>query len=377
VSGSTISTVGKVSGTVGETVFMVDDVIREAYGAIMAAPITTLTGGMATTAQNQLYLFSQQVVTFGHALWCREQLLIPMQRGVASYRLPLGSADIVPNVAPARRLSFMPTDPTGLIASDGIPPPAFLLDQTPSPAQKYVQSLPGGWLGYDFGAGNALSVATVGLMPGNTDPLLTIVWENSDDGVTWSLVNLNNYVDQPTTAVGGFWQLFCDIRPSTPHRFWRVRSTGSKLTALQIFIGWQPSDIPMGALNLGDYANMPDKTRQGDPLQYYLDRQRDAPVIRVWPAPMDNIRQIYLWRKRQIMDVGGLMNVLDFPARWHDCVVTNLAARLLNTMPAGSVDPMKAARVSQLAPQLLRQVTGTEEDHAVTRLRPQIRRYTR
>ena len=63
------------------------------------------------------------------------------------------------------------------------------------------------------------------------------------------------------------------------------------------------------------------------PPQIYVDRQRAAPVVYLWPVPDDT--QTYTlayWRMRRIEDVGeGGANTIDVPARFLPVLAAGLS----------------------------------------------------
>jgi hypothetical protein len=87
------------------------------------------------------------------------------------------------------------------------------------------------------------------------------------------------------------------------------------------------TDYTITRMSVSDYAQISNKLTQGMPLQIYIDRQRDAPVLYLWPVP-DNTQTYTLsyWRLRRIQDVGNTgANTIDIPARFLPCLVSGLA----------------------------------------------------
>jgi hypothetical protein len=87
------------------------------------------------------------------------------------------------------------------------------------------------------------------------------------------------------------------------------------------------TDYTLSRISVSDYAQLSNKLTQGMPLQIYVDRQRAAPVVYLWPVP-DNTQTYTLvyWKMRRIQDVGtGGANTIDIPARFLPCLVAGLA----------------------------------------------------
>lgn len=49
--------------------------------------------------------------------------------------------------------------------------------------------------------------------------------------------------------------------------------------------GTTNTDLAIGRLSLNEYSTIPSKGTTGRPVQFYIDRQRTAPTITVWPVP--------------------------------------------------------------------------------------------
>lgn len=89
-------------------------------------------------------------------------------------------------------------------------------------------------------------------------------------------------------------------------------------------------DLPMIELTRQEYMDMPLKTSTGTPTQYYVDYQRSATTLHVWPvlaaATTQSLRYTY---QRAFEDIDALINDLDVPSEHLETVGTNLAVRLL------------------------------------------------
>jgi hypothetical protein len=144
-----------------------------------------------------------------------------------------------------------------------------------------------------------------------------------------------------------------------------------------LYICNNPYEITIARLNRDDYVNLPNKTFQGRPLQYWYDRQRDVPIMTLWPSPdkAATQNQITIWRKRYVMDVGGINDQLDIPQRWFDAVVYSLAVRLAEERT--EVDPQLIPMLSAKADLMLMSARQEERDNSPTYWSPNLRGYTR
>lgn len=130
----------------------------------------------------------------------------------------------------------------------------------------------------------------------------------------------------------------------------------------------------LSRVDFDQYVGLPDKSQTGRPTMYWVDLQRDAPVLNLWPAPDATwaLASLKYWRKRYIMDVGAYTATLDIPQGWHDAVIADLAARLALETPeveAGLVGPLR-----QIADNALILAQRHNTDAAPLRILPRIGR---
>jgi hypothetical protein len=75
-----------------------------------------------------------------------------------------------------------------------------------------------------------------------------------------------------------------------------------------------------------EYLNLPNKATAGQPTSYYLDRQRDAAVLYLWPVSA-TIASIKLDYDRIVETVTANTQTLDIREELHETVYANLAVR--------------------------------------------------
>jgi hypothetical protein len=102
------------------------------------------------------------------------------------------------------------------------------------------------------------------------------------------------------------------------------------------------SDIGIGRLSVGEYANIPTKQSPGRPVQFYVDRQAAAPTVTVWPVPPDTAYTLVYWRMRRIQDAGTEgSTTLDAPARAIPALISGLAYYLAMKRAPERMDSLK------------------------------------
>jgi len=91
--------------------------------------------------------------------------------------------------------------------------------------------------------------------------------------------------------------------------------------------GTSPStDIYIERISRSDYLNVPDKTTQARPAQFYVQRT-NVPKVFFYPAADQNYTFIY-YRIRRIQDAGVYTNTTDINFRFLPCLVSGLAYQL-------------------------------------------------
>jgi hypothetical protein len=153
-------------------------------------------------------------------------------------------------------------------------------------------------------------------------------------------------------------------------------ATGT-VDVMQVNYYYDSVETPMARIAQDAYTSLPDKTTSGRPSMYWLDRQRDVPVLRLYPVPDATYATgtLKIWRKRHIMDIGDFTNTVDMPQRWHEAGIWDLAAALaVETM---DVDPSLAQLAKARADEEMLLAMRAETDASPLVIRPSIRSYTR
>lgn len=349
-----------VSGTISQTTFQTRKVIDHAVRYCKLTP-QQFAAEQLEVARDQLWLLLSGLANRGIQLWCVERKLVPVYEGRAQISALTGTVDVLnANFRLLTRLSGAYSSTAG-----GTVTSAFDDDFDTI----LTQSSSAGSVVADWTTETA--VTTVGYLPGSSSTL-GLAFERSDDATTWTTVT--------TVAAQAFtdnvWEWF-DLDTSVAARYFRVRATSGTISAREIFIGNTPQAVPMSRLNRDDYTAFTNRSFGGKPLQYWFDRQRDAPIFNIWPVTDLGNRygQIEMWRKRYIMDVGTLPQTLDIPQRWYEAVVLQLASRLAAMLP--EVPDERMINLTALADRRLREAEDEERDNSPIKWAPKIGVYTR
>lgn len=87
-------------------------------------------------------------------------------------------------------------------------------------------------------------------------------------------------------------------------------------------------DIPMVRMSLFDYQNQPAKTQQGRAIVYSVDRQKDAPIISVWPTSENSTDTMEVWAFRKNADVDNYTDFVDIATKYIPAMTIGLASKL-------------------------------------------------
>ena len=82
-------------------------------------------------------------------------------------------------------------------------------------------------------------------------------------------------------------------------------------------------DINMDRISRAEYLNVPNKTTQARPAQFYVERT-NAPKVYLYPAA-DKAYTLLYYRIRRIQDAGAYTNTTDINFRFLPCLVAGLA----------------------------------------------------
>lgn len=127
------------------------------------------------------------------------------------------------------------------------------------------------------------------------------------------------------------------------------------------------TDISISRIGRSEYLNIPNKTTQARPSQYFLDKSI-SPVLKVWPAP-ENSTDILVFNKLVRMDDADKpTNTMDLPFRFYPCFVAGLAYYL-----SLKKSPQLTPQLKAIYEEEFRRAADQDEDRASFRIRPRIR----
>ena len=93
------------------------------------------------------------------------------------------------------------------------------------------------------------------------------------------------------------------------------------------------TDFQMAKINREDYINIPVKSTKGRPSQFWLDMQRAAPVVYLYPTP-ENSTDVFRYKRRnRIEDITASTESIDIPDRFLPCAVSGLSFYMAQKRP--------------------------------------------
>lgn len=326
-----------VSGTVSQTVFNTRKVIDHAYRRCRIPP-EGISSEQISFALDNLYLILSGLANRGLQLWCIEKKIMPFYEAQGLIELPNGIVDVLnTNLRTLEQVS-------GTVTNTSTSSTTLFSTQT--------------------------QVTNVGILwSGNST---AVSFQTSNDGTTWTTVATES---NPNQASGTY--TWYDLEGSLATFYFRTIAVSGNLNQSFVYLGNTPTEIPMARLNRDDYVNLPNKQFQGRPLQFWLNRQLNNPIMYLWPVPNAQFvtAQAIVWVKRYIMDVGTMTEEIEVPQRWYDAIVYVLAAKIAEETP--TVDPQMIAILDQKANRALLEAENEERDDSPIYLTPNIAVYTR
>lgn len=153
--------------------------------------------------------------------------------------------------------------------------------------------------------------------------LLTIEWQNR---------GINMWTIEEGTINLGQGVASYNLPADTIDLLEHVVRTGSGNVSTQ-------SDLNISRISVSTYSTIPNKLTQGRPIQLYIDRGQENPVVTVWPVPdQGTVNAPYYilkyWRMRRIDDAGSGVQTPDVNFRFLPALVAGLAYYIAQKDPA-------------------------------------------
>ena len=96
------------------------------------------------------------------------------------------------------------------------------------------------------------------------------------------------------------------------------------IDVLSVIVRRDGTDYSLDRLSRSDYLDTPNKTTQGRPNQFFLDRQI-TPNLKLWPVPDNSTDVVYYDALTRMDDADNYVNTMDMPFRFYPCLAAGLA----------------------------------------------------
>ena len=136
----------------------------------------------------------------------------------------------------------------------------------------------------------------------------------------WANRGLNQWtVTEKTVAM---------VKSSATYNIDSTNST-APIDVLDVFIrettGSETTDIPLSRLSRAQYSHITNKTSEGKPNQFFINKQL-TPTITVYPVPdKSSTYTLYLNVLTRMDDADSATNTMDMPFRFFPCLTAGLA----------------------------------------------------
>jgi hypothetical protein len=113
------------------------------------------------------------------------------------------------------------------------------------------------------------------------------------------------------------------------------------IDVLSVVIRRAGTDYSLERLSRDDFLTIPNKSTQGRPSQFFLDRQLN-PNLKIWPIPENSTDVIYYDALTRMDDADDYTNTMDMPFRFYPCLAAGLAYYIALKRAPNRVQMLKA-----------------------------------
>ena len=96
------------------------------------------------------------------------------------------------------------------------------------------------------------------------------------------------------------------------------------IDVLSLVVRRDNTDFALTRVSRDTFLSIPNKTTQGRPSQFFLDRQL-TPNLKIWPIPENSTDVIHYDALTRMDDADAQVNTLDMPFRFYPCLAAGLA----------------------------------------------------
>ncbi len=120
-----------------------------------------------------------------------------------------------------------------------------------------------------------------------------------------------------------------------------VSVSSDVIDILSVVVRRSNTDYALDRVSRDTFLSIPNKTSQGRPSQFFLNRQT-TPVLQIWPRPENNTDVVIYDALTRMNDADGQTNTLDMPFRFYPCLAAGLAYYISMKRAPNRVQLLKA-----------------------------------
>ena len=138
---------------------------------------------------------------------------------------------------------------------------------------------------------------------------------------------------------------------------------------LSLVVRRSGTDFALDRISRDEYLNIPTKTTQSRPTQYFVDRQI-TPVLKMWPLPDNSTDVIIYDALTRLDDADTYTNTLGVPFRFYPALAAGLAYYISVKRAPDRMQMLKA-----LYEEEINRAMDEDRDRASFRVAPDLRNY--
>ena len=138
---------------------------------------------------------------------------------------------------------------------------------------------------------------------------------------------------------------------------------------LSLVVRRSGTDFALDRISRDEYLNIPTKTTQARPTQYFVDRQI-TPVLKMWPLPDNSTDVIIYDALTRLDDADTYTNTLGVPFRFYPALAAGLAYYISVKRAPDRMQMLKA-----LYEEEINRAMDEDRDRASFRVAPDLRNY--
>ena len=134
-------------------------------------------------------------------------------------------------------------------------------------------------------------------------------------------------------------------------------------------------DTPMHRIGRADYLAIPNKSAQGRPDRFFIDRTTATPKFFVWATSNLATDKVIYWRVRRQHDITAGGESVDTPRRWVPALTAALAYDLWGKLPADQRDQSRAGDLRARVASTFDAAKAEDRDRSSTFVYPDLTGY--